>query len=1122
MKLTNKGIIARLMTLALFITLIGCTYGSCVSKTAGIVLDSGYSLEELKAVDSLKYAFSESYDIKNIDFDDLCDFNKIKDFDVILIPNGESLPLDAMAPVFQFASEGGDLVVLNAPMWKTQLIKSDGKYISRESYQNSLLERDPDFVFFDFSKDNLSAWGRGHSDKEGSAVSEIITDDSKKCLSVTLDNLQNFDTYGTTLDNSFHGGTILEIVAKGDANTGALVIECTEKDGSRWMGIIPLETSWKRFYLSPADFKYWPGSEGRGAKGDQLNTNNVARISVGMALSHIPTVGEGRHSYQIAQIGASKESSKYTALLTAAKPIDLDTLYPKYKVYNCSDVGELVTNKIQAITEQKTFNIPDAINSVSPRQQGNGLNKKREWRFINLIEAYSPSGEWRGTPASMKIHATGPLAGSVLVSFAIPDMDWYSQDLVKSVLRDTASAMAREVFFLDAGSDYFTYFQDQQIKVGANIINLSKTEKIVDLTCTVNCSPEKIITKTVTLPAKSVSSAIDVLDIKLTGEDKEYTVTCLMKDGKQIIDKTVNSINTWIPKAEKKFVTVKDGDFWLADQKFKPYGLNFMLSSGATNEGAYFGDYLSSMSYDPVVAERDIQKMKSLGFNAVSIFIFTGYIHDQNLLDMLRLLDKYGMKANLSLRPGTPMDFVADSAEQIINFYKLWDNDVVYAYDIAWEPSYGSYYNREWMDPAWELWVISQYGSIENAEKDWGYPIPRKDNGNVTNPRGAMIYNDGEHSKMVIAYKRFLDYYLYKNYNEARCRIRNIDSNHLVSFRMAETSNPNYKVEDLINYDFNYLVNAVDFLGPEAYGRFGNAERVKPARFVKEYARWANPDYPVVWPEAGYTVWDNTRMEVSEKKDKEVSQYYRLFYEALIGSGSNGGFFWFSCPGYRVDEKSDYGVYNEDFTDREITKIIREYGPKFLNAPDVKPNIYIDMPIDSSCVGVAGIYDKIGDTFWKLVDEGKNPGLKTEATGKTTDNVSLIALGDVLYNKSNPLKYVDGAFEYISINDVRVGSVPEITVPADKDVVIKAKVCNLNEAIWMSKSKNPVVLFAINKETGKKYITRITKDLKKGDTLDLEILIPRIPAGEYNFTLRFAISNKAQFGEKVNIAIVSK
>ena len=42
----------------------------------------------------------------------------------------------------------------------------------------------------------------------------------------------------------------------------------------------------------------------------------------------------------------------------------------------------------------------------------------------------------------------------------------------------------------------------------------------------------------------------------------------------------------------------------------------------------------------------------------------------------------------------------------------------------------------------------------------------------------------------------------------------------------------------------------------------------------------------------------------------------------------DGVAWWWYPGGYRVNERSDFGIINPDGTDRPVTKVIREFGPK--------------------------------------------------------------------------------------------------------------------------------------------------------------------------------------------------
>ena len=179
-----------------------------------------------------------------------------------------------------------------------------------------------------------------------------------------------------------------------------------------------------------------------------------------------------------------------------------------------------------------------------------------------------------------------------------------------------------------------------------------------------------------------------------------------------------------------------------------------------------------------------------------------------------------------------------------------------------------------------------------------------------------------------------------------------------------------------ILYDFAYLAGAVDQLEPEAYGRIGDWERVKPGRFTFEYGRWANPSLPVLWAEAGVHAWDMSLMRPGEDALAFQAQYYTDFYRMMMESGADGIFWWWYPGGFRVNENSDYGIINPDGTDRPVTKVIREHAPLFAQAPGAgSVDTWFTFDRDKHKNGLTGIYAGLEEAFWAAVNEGKTPGL---------------------------------------------------------------------------------------------------------------------------------------------------
>ena len=159
---------------------------------------------------------------------------------------------------------------------------------------------------------------------------------------------------------------------------------------------------------------------------------------------------------------------------------------------------------------------------------------------------------------------------------------------------------------------------------------------------------------------------------------------------------------------------------------------------------------------------------------------------------------------------------------------------------------------------------MQRYQTFETADASWRYTAPREANA-LGVPAVEHLFKDGPWRRMAADYRLFLDEIVGERYAEARRLVKSIDPHHPVSFRMQFSGDPTHAWGGLLPYDFYGLRNAVDIWEPEAYGRIGDWERVKPGRFTAAYARLCDPNKPVLWAEMGNSVWDMQTMALSPK-----------------------------------------------------------------------------------------------------------------------------------------------------------------------------------------------------------------------------------------------------------------
>jgi hypothetical protein len=134
-----------------------------------------------------------------------------------------------------------------------------------------------------------------------------------------------------------------------------------------------------------------------------------------------------------------------------------------------------------------------------------------------------------------------------------------------------------------------------------------------------------------------------------------------------------------------------------------------------------------------------------------------------------------------------PQVFQEEASADFIQACRLPDNPALMAYDLIWEPAGWLFGDQVrmfgWSDPApyrqrwdedWARWIDERYGSLAAAEEDWGMPAPRLD-GRVTSPASSQFSEDGPWRIMVAAYRRFMDDFASRKWNDATQKLRRMD-----------------------------------------------------------------------------------------------------------------------------------------------------------------------------------------------------------------------------------------------------------------------------------------------------------------------------------------------------------
>jgi hypothetical protein len=936
-------------------------------------------------------------------------------FDLLALPNARILPVEAVPALEGYLRQGGDLLALGLPGWAEPRFQLGGRWLSREAYEAALLNQRPQAALLDLAQADSLQWTRHTNEPQSPARREIITEAGEPTLHVTVANLTSWDLVEPgALPVPFPAGhTLTCFRARGGPRTGQLAVEWIEADGSRWIASVNLSTNWQSYALTPEVFQAWEPRGGRGGAGDRLNVRAVARFTVGVALSH-NAIEPGQHEYWLAGLGTAANPFG-----DAAPPLEppiprLESFSPDYLGYPVAGPVTLApagfvapfTHFTGLAVEQPTWV------ALHPRPRGVGYDQGRAFCWMPVIEAWAGEDptEMRGTIGTLLVHWRPPYRGGVWALLTPAEPSTYDSVDVRSWVSQLLARLKRGVFLVEGGADQFACFAltnrvgypPLEHRLGATLVNFGKQPTpelglmLQAESYAANHGGTAVPRRwTFSLPAGATVTKEWLARVHYPGE-VIHKVRATLREGRDVFDSLGHDIWLIPHDPEPRFIEARDGAFWLDGQPWKAHGVNYLPSSGIGVAGDTFEHWLDRGAYDPEIIQRDLARIRAMGLNAVSVFLYHRSLAKGHLLDFLGRCEALGLKVNLSLRPGTPMDFRWAEMKEIIEGCRLAGNDTVFAYDLAWEPShYHEAYQRQHYTRPWNDWVLARHGSVAAAARAWGEESMkevrsskdevrsskdeggRASSGTLLTPPVRFLTHDGPWRRLVADYRQFLDELLAAKYAEARRLVKSIDPHHPVSFRMQYAGDPTFNQPQLLPYDFYGLRDAVDIWEPEAYGRIGTWPQVRPGHFTAAYARLCDPAKPVLWAEMGFDSWDKPRRQPSPQKLEFTARYYADFYRLLIESGADGIFFWWYPGGYRLNEQSDYGIINPDGTDRPVTRVIREWGPKFLAAPKPPPPTeWIEVDRDRDARGLPGLYEAAKAEYWQAVEQGRGVGLR--------------------------------------------------------------------------------------------------------------------------------------------------
>jgi len=1119
-------------------------------RKASVVRDSAMGnlrLSEWLADSLKKLNISVSY----VSLDELSNSNWWRKLDsgLLVLPNGRRMPAVAKEGLLEFLRCGGKLIVFGVPLFEEALFRVDGTWMTASEIEARRERTKPQrFLFERLSEDELKLWQHGSSHPDVSDRLSIersaLRVDGLEVDALRIDlELKGWGIFSRSFGASPFGEdhSLTCFWAKGAPQTKSMLVEWREADGSRWYAHVPLSTDWKLIVLSPLDFTYRadsPTGKKRGYAGDSLNVKNARTLVIGME-GPMPL---GKHTILVAGLGTAKDPlGGFKADFSSPT---LEALCPAYKFYRLKDLSEIRIADVQPIGRQKQSSLklrPQIDYAVvpTPRHKGIGFVGERPFRIVPLTE---PPIMW------LMLNAELPYAFSWWLCFGSADEKLFLQnDAFGNLLLKTLGKLINGAMLVEAGCDKFTAYAGEDILLGARVINLSDTQVEALVSFSVTPKDRKGIRESFTYSKelKLAPQSIEAITHKLpklpTGK---YSVSVTLAKVVKGVTAPCDAIESELVVVEPPKVTdadrvkVKGAHFHYRGKRWFAFGLNYWPRFIAGQEPVDYGrHWLDPVNYDPEVIEADLRLLKEMGMNCVSIS-YGDVRQAMPLRDFLRRCYEHDIKVNLFIAGAHPLHFQPEIVRQLLEAADLPNQPALFAYDIAWEPRWGGYNERRRYDNEWRKWLEENYGSIEAAEKDFGFKLPRDEKGNVTVPKDEHLLKDGEWRIMAAAYRRFLDDMLSRRYRAVVRFIRSLDPNHLIGARTGYGGGP-FGAEGAFPFDHTSGAKHLDFISPEGWnlGWLGQAEEEQFARavFITAYGRWAGNSKPVFWAEFGLTL-RHGPFSLDWYDDEERLQAQAKLYDAIYRlmqlSDADGAMGWWFPGGYRVNERSDFGIVNPDGTLRPAAHIAKKWAKVLTNLPEVdkRQTAFIVIDRDENARGPMALWLKHGEEVSRLVREGKRIELRTEGTGKTSDDVPRLSIGNTKWEPMKPPKFINGEINavYISHNgrdwrEVRDGE--SIKLEGDwqsaTTLHMKVELGNTGEATWLpqNRCKDPLngiaVMVKVNDEALTFPIPKVVE--RFGDVL-VEGIALRMPRGDAHITVNMLWRN-SPFGERVSFEL---
>jgi hypothetical protein len=664
-------------------------------------------------------------------------------FDLLVLPCGDAFPALAHRALVDYLASGGCFLSLGGYAFDRPLVQADGRWFAPDEVPLA----PPTFsaIITDFHQPTaIGPTGQVHAAEHG--VRAAAGADGGYAFRVQCPALDGWATTGVPVDLARlrPGWATTRLRAKGDRDGQKLIVEWSERDGSRWQKILTLDTTWRDYVIPARDMAYWRDnpSVGRGGPEDALRPAQVAAMTVGWSVAE-----EKSGSALGADIAWVKVEDDLLAHLRGKPPwINTrygriaDAMHPSPEQIGAFDPSHPLLEVARAKAAADQTVVPADFAAAGTWTgfaatcvlglQGHGFSPNRV-RLIPLLDTFDAAGRFRGAAMSLAYHYDGFYQGSAWGFCGVDNQDLFGAGQpLNRLLPKLADALLARVFLNEADAEYACYRPGETMTVRCAVSDFGRAAASGDVRLLVDGAAQPLQAVEV---AAGQTRAL-TWRVPVGGQRPFLELRFeLVRDG-QVVDAIDNGVVVWRDQDVRRgpAVAVRDGLLTFRGQP------RFLVGSQL-----YWGQTASVTARSPLQFKRDFEQMKGLGFHISRSFLACETEQQKRISDAIVALaaandvvvyhtpnwGPYAPAARLQTYPAL--------ARELAERYRGVPNLVI---DMCNEPPVST--ERPDPLPAWNAWLQQHYADTDALRAAWGARAPAEALGHVALPKPLPQWAD--------------------------------------------------------------------------------------------------------------------------------------------------------------------------------------------------------------------------------------------------------------------------------------------------------------------------------------------------------------------------------------------